>query len=139
MVPRSRIHASLATRHLATPTTWTTVGSPQPRNPSRTPPGSVHLAVAKRRSRPVASKVQLLPKEIGSISRWVPADAERDTLCVMGANGGMSVTPDANFTVVFGRNEEHVNVGIGGDDKYVSRRQGMITREYSCWGLSNTG
>ncbi|HZB31706.1 MAG TPA: hypothetical protein VE465_16215 [Streptosporangiaceae bacterium] len=87
----------------------------------------------------MASKVQFLPKEIGSISRWVPADAERDTLCVMGANGGMSVTPDANFTVVFGRNEEHVNVGIGGDDKYVSRRQGMITREYSCWVLSNTG
>lgn len=84
------------------------------------------------------SKVNFLPKDIGSLSRWLPA-AEPDTLFALGTYGGMSVAPDANFTVRFGRNEEHVNICVGARDTYVSRRQGSITREYSRWVLSNTG
>jgi hypothetical protein len=85
-----------------------------------------------------ASKVTLLPKEIGSLSRGVPA-ARPGTLFVLGAHGGMSVAPDAGFPVLFGRNEPDVHVCVGAGDGCVSRRQGLITRAYSRWILNNTG
>ncbi|AKH86240.1 hypothetical protein AA958_33010 [Streptomyces sp. CNQ-509] len=90
----------------------------------------------------MASKIILLPKEVGSLSRGLPpADVppQPETLFVLGANGGMSVAPDADFTVVFGRNEPEVHVCVGGGDQHVSRRQGILTRQYARWVLTNTG
>ncbi|OMI36304.1 hypothetical protein [Streptomyces sparsogenes] len=86
----------------------------------------------------VTSKVSLLPKEIGSLSRTVLHDRP-GTLFVLGANGGMRVAPDADFPLFFGRNERDVHVCVGAGDTCVSRRQGLITRESSRWMLRNTG
>jgi pSer/pThr/pTyr-binding forkhead associated (FHA) protein len=85
-----------------------------------------------------ASKVSLLPREIGSLSRTDPP-ALPGTLFVLGSNGGMRVAPDAGFTLLFGRNEPEVHVGVGTDDTRVSRRQGLIFREPSRWVLHNIG
>ncbi|MBG0857642.1 hypothetical protein I2W78_38795 [Streptomyces spinoverrucosus] len=84
------------------------------------------------------SKVSLLPKDIGSLSRTVLPGLP-GTLFVLGANGGMSVAPDADFRVLFGRNEPEVHVCVGAGDTCVSRRQGLITRDSSRWVLRNTG
>ncbi|MGK5531387.1 hypothetical protein [Streptomyces sp. URMC 129] len=90
----------------------------------------------------MGSKVTFLPKGTGSLNSGPPtggAPPQPGTLFVLGANGGMSVTPDAGFPLFFGRNEPDVHVCVGGHDKHVSRRQGLITREYSRWMLTNTG
>ncbi|MQY12460.1 hypothetical protein SRB5_25940 [Streptomyces sp. RB5] len=84
------------------------------------------------------SKVTLLPETAGSLSH-PDRHAEPGTLFVRGSNGGMSVAPDANFTLYFGRNVPEVHVCVGAGDKKVSRRQGLITREPSGWVLRNTG
>jgi hypothetical protein len=85
-----------------------------------------------------ASKVDVLPKEIGSLSRALPP-ARPGTLFVLGSNGGLSVAPDADFPLLFGRNAPDVHVCVGVGDTCVSRRHGLITREYSRWVLRNTG
>lgn len=85
-----------------------------------------------------ASKVNLLPKEVRSLARDLPI-AMPGTLFVLGANGGLSVAPDAGFDVMFGRNELDVHVCVGAGDPHVSRRHGRITREHSCWMLDNVG
>lgn len=90
----------------------------------------------------MASKVGLLPREVGSLSRGLPASGpppRPGTLFVLGTNGGMSVAPDADFPLVFGRNEPEVHVCVGAHDKHVSRRQGVIVRQNSRWMLTNTG
>lgn len=90
----------------------------------------------------MASKVRLLSKEVGSLSVGLPplgAPPEAGTLFVLGANGGMSVAPDVDFPLVFGRNEPEVHVCVGAHDKHVSRRQGVISRRNSRWMLTNTG
>jgi hypothetical protein len=83
-------------------------------------------------------KVDLLPRDMGSLSRGVPP-ARPGTLFLLGNNCGMRVAPDAGFPLTFGRNEDDVHVCVGAGDKFVSRRQGLITRAYSCWMLRNTG
>ncbi|MFC4048748.1 hypothetical protein ACFOY4_03550 [Actinomadura syzygii] len=83
-------------------------------------------------------KVDILPRGFGSLATGLPP-AEPGTLFVRGANGGMRVSPDSRFTVVFGRCEPDVHVCVGGDDKRVSRRHGVITREHSRWVLYNEG
>ena len=85
-----------------------------------------------------SSKVSLLPVETGSLARGAPA-ARPDTLFVLGANGGISIAPDADLRLMFGRNEPDVHVCVGADDPHVSRQHGYITREYSRWVLGNTG
>ncbi|MFW6690626.1 hypothetical protein [Streptomyces sp. MAR4 CNX-425] len=90
----------------------------------------------------MASKIILLPREVGSLSRGLPpaeVPPRPETLFVLGTNGGMSVAPDAGFTLVFGRNEPEVHVCVGGGDRHVSRRQGLVTRQYERWVLTNTG
>ncbi|MET9557425.1 hypothetical protein [Streptomyces sp. NPDC006645] len=84
------------------------------------------------------SKVSLLPADMGSLSRTVPS-ALPGTLFVLGSNGGMRVTADAEFPVLFGRNEPDVHVCVGAGDSRVSRRQGLIVREPSRWMVRNTG
>lgn len=85
-----------------------------------------------------ASKVNILPKEIGSLARGLPP-TQPGTLFVLGVDGGMSVAPDAGFDVVFGRNDLDSHVCVGRDDPAVSRRQGYITREHARWVLYNVG
>lgn len=86
----------------------------------------------------LSGKVGLLPKEVGSLNRWVPV-APPETLMVLGSNGGMHVAPDADFPVIFGRNEPQVHVCVGAGDPHVSRRHGAIVREGRRWVLTNTG
>lgn len=83
-------------------------------------------------------KVDILPKEMGSLTMELPP-AEPGTLFVMGTNGGMCVSPDAGFDVVFGRCEPDVHVCVGANDPHVSRRHGYITRERTRWVLHNVG
>jgi hypothetical protein len=85
-----------------------------------------------------AGKVNLLPGDVGSLSRGLPP-ALPDTLFVLGTNGGMSVAPDARFPLMFGRNEPDVHVCVGAGDPHVSRQHGYISREYSRWVLNNIG
>ncbi|WP_329177408.1 hypothetical protein [Streptomyces sp. NBC_01477] len=86
----------------------------------------------------MASKVSILPKDIGSLSGGLPSAAP-GTLFVLGPSGGMSVAPDADFPLTFGRNEPDVHVCVGMGDECVSRCQGLITYARSRWTLSNTG
>jgi hypothetical protein len=85
-----------------------------------------------------SSKVSLLPREVGSLAATVPPGAP-GTLFVLGDNGGMTVAPDADFPVVFGRNEPDVHVCVGANDQHISRQHGTITREHAQWMLHNLG
>lgn len=90
----------------------------------------------------MASKVGLLSRDVGSLSSGLPPSGsppQPGTLYVLGTNGGMSVAPDADFPLVFGRNEPEVHVCVGAHDKHVSRRQGLIVRQNTRWMLTNTG
>jgi hypothetical protein len=83
-------------------------------------------------------RVDFLPKDFGSLAHGLPP-AQPGTLFVMGANGGMSVSPDARFAPVFGRCEPDVHVCVGANDTHVSRRHGYITCDGSRWVLHNIG
>ncbi len=85
-----------------------------------------------------ARKVNLLPHGLGTLTRGLPPTSP-ETLFVLGNNGGVSVAPDIDFPLVFGRNELDVHVSVGTDDPHVSRRQGVITRRHSRWMLDNIG
>jgi hypothetical protein len=82
--------------------------------------------------------VNLLSEGTGSLARGVPP-VEPGTLFVLGAHGGMSVSPNAKFQLIFGRNEPEVHVCVGPDDPRVSRRQGHISYDGSRWVLENIG
>ncbi|MDT0318739.1 FHA domain-containing protein [Streptomyces millisiae] len=84
-------------------------------------------------------KVNILPRDFGSLSRGLPSSAEPGTLFVLGQNGGMSVAPEAGFPLVFGRSEDEAHVCVGLGDPYVSRQHGRITREHARWALYNQG
>jgi hypothetical protein len=84
------------------------------------------------------SKVSLLPRELGSLTRGLPP-APPETLFVLGLNGGVSIAPDVEFPLIFGRGEPQVHVCVGAGDPHVSRRHGIITREHSRWVLHNIG
>jgi hypothetical protein len=86
----------------------------------------------------VMSKVNLLPHDLGSLAHGLPAAAP-ETLFVLGSGGGMSVAPDVEFPLTFGRNEPDVHVCVGVGDQHVSRTHGVITRQYSRWMLANIG
>jgi hypothetical protein len=86
-----------------------------------------------------SSKVNILPRDFGSLTRGLPPAVPPGTLFVLGANGGMSVAPDAEFPLFFGRSEPDVHVCVGPDDPHVSRQHGHITREHMRWVLHNVG
>ncbi|GIG68477.1 hypothetical protein [Phytomonospora endophytica] len=85
-----------------------------------------------------ADKVKLLRWDDGSLADR-PITEPPGTLLVLSTSGGLSVTPDSAFTVLFGRNYPEVHVCVGANDRNVSRLQGRITREHSRWTLSNLG
>ena len=85
-----------------------------------------------------SSKVNLLPGGLGTLAHTLPS-SQPDTLFVLGGNGGLSVAPDIEFALVFGRHERDVHVSVGMDDPHVSRRHGVITRRHRHWVLANTG
>lgn len=82
--------------------------------------------------------VQLLPAGTGSLARWLPP-ASRGTLFVLGERGGISVSPSARFTVIFGRNEPEVHVCVGENDLRVSRQQGQLHCDGKRWRVRNLG
>ncbi|TDC13087.1 hypothetical protein E1265_28610 [Streptomyces sp. 8K308] len=84
-------------------------------------------------------KVNILPRDFGSLSRGLPSSVQPGTLFVLGPNGGMSVAPDIDFQLIFGRSEDDVHVCVGVDDPHVSRQHGRITREHGRWALYNEG
>ncbi|GAB2912705.1 FHA domain-containing protein [Streptomyces mayteni] len=86
-----------------------------------------------------SSKVNILPRDFGSLSRGLPAAVRAGTLFVLGPGGGMSVAPDTEFRLVFGRSEADVHVCVGADDPHVSRQHGYIARERDHWVLHNAG
>jgi hypothetical protein len=86
-----------------------------------------------------SSKVNLLPPDFGSLARGLPPAAQPGTLFALGVNGGMSVAPDVEFPLIFGRSEPDVHVCVGAGDAHVSRQHGTITREYSRWVVNNVG
>lgn len=60
-------------------------------------------------------------------------------LLALSASGGVRVRPGEGRSVYFGRNFEDVHVGIGVDDRRVSRRQGVLTCREGRWWVANTG
>jgi hypothetical protein len=60
-------------------------------------------------------------------------------LLALSASGGVRVRPGEGRSVYFGRNFEDVHVGIGVDDRRVSRRQGVLTCRGGRWWVANTG
>ncbi|MEU4231018.1 FHA domain-containing protein [Nonomuraea sp. NPDC026600] len=84
------------------------------------------------------SKVDILPKEFGTLTDGLPPAAP-GTLYVRGTNGGIRVAPDAGLDVVFGRCEPDVHVCVGPNDPYVSRQHGFITHQHAQWILYNLG
>ncbi|MEO3756198.1 FHA domain-containing protein [Streptomyces sp. B6B3] len=85
------------------------------------------------------SKVNILPRDFGSLTRGLPPSVRFGTLFVLGVNGGMSVAPDAEFALIFGRSEPDVHVCVGPEDPHVSRQHGRISREHGRWVLHNVG
>ncbi|MEX5632750.1 hypothetical protein [Parafrankia sp. FMc2] len=83
-------------------------------------------------------RITRLPGEIGSLANR-SLDAPLGTLFVLGTNSGMGVSPDSDFSLVFGRCEPDVHICVGAEDVHVSRRQGHFAREKSHWVLSNIG
>lgn len=88
--------------------------------------------------RPPPSGVQLLPAGTGSLARGIPP-CPRGTLFVLGERGGISVSPTARFTVVFGRKEPDVHVCVGEQDRRVSRKQGTLYSDGKRWTIHNAG
>lgn len=108
-----------------------------PTNPDRAP-GADQPAPSPRLTRTTSSSVTLLGPETGSLARGLPP-ALPGTLFVLGERGGMRVDPDADFAVLFGRNEPEVHVCVGSDDPLVSRHQGTLRRRGTQWTIHNTG
>lgn len=86
-----------------------------------------------------SSKVNILPRDFGSLTRGLPPSVKPGTLFVLGVNGGMSVEPDAPFSLIFGRSEPDVHVCVGAGDPHVSRQHGHIRREHDRWVVRNAG
>lgn len=84
------------------------------------------------------SGVQLLPAGAASLAKGLPP-APPGTLFALTHRGGISVTPAAHFTVIFGRNEPEVHVCVGEDDLLVSRQHGLLRCDGTRWTLRNTG
>lgn len=92
----------------------------------------------RQSQRTPAGGVQLLPAGTGSLVRGLPP-APRGTLFALGERGGISVSPTARFTVIFGRNEPEVHVCVGEHDLRVSRKQGMLRSDGNRWTIHNVG
>lgn len=86
-----------------------------------------------------------LPRDHESLAFGVGPDGPRARLLAPGAisvlavRGGYEVGPCENRTVLFGRNRDEVHVCVGGDDRGISRQQGVFTHRQGTWWLHNTG
>lgn len=60
-------------------------------------------------------------------------------ISVLAISGGYTVGPCENRTVLFGRNMHDVHVCVGGDDRRISRRQGVLTYRRGQWWVGNIG
>lgn len=74
-----------------------------------------------------------------SLARGVAPTAP-GTLHARTVTGGLSVPPRPGLTLCFGRGEKpDVDLGVGVDDQWVSRRHGELTYRQGLWWLRNTG
>jgi hypothetical protein len=74
-----------------------------------------------------------------SLARGV-APAAPGTLHARTVTGELSAPPRPGLTLRFGRGEEpDVDLGVGVDDQWVSRRHGELTYRQGMWWLRNTG
>lgn len=82
-------------------------------------------------------------KETGRASSKLVADEARSprqgTMYVSALTGGISVPPDTQETVWFGRNRLDVDVCLGEDDIQVSRRHGTLFYYDDQWWVRNIG
>lgn len=61
------------------------------------------------------------------------------TLHVRSVSGGLRVAPRPGMTICFGRQRPAVDLCVGEDDQWVSRRHGELTYRQHHWWLRNTG
>jgi hypothetical protein len=78
-----------------------------------------------------------LPANTRSLDDQVPS-APAGSLCVLTATGGLVVPPHP-CTVRFGRDQRVVDLSVGSDDPYVSRKHGEFFRAGRQWWLRNVG
>lgn len=65
--------------------------------------------------------------------------APRGTIFALAIGGGITVGPGDGRQIYFGRNRPEVHVCLGGDDRRVSRRHGVLTHRSRLWWITNTG
>lgn len=83
-------------------------------------------------------ELQALPVTHPSLAHGVPDRAE-GMLYVKSLSGGVRLPPRDGRAIRFGRNLPEVQVCVGGDDRNVSRVQGVVEFRHGAWLLSNTG
>ena len=82
--------------------------------------------------------VRLLPASVGSLASGMPPSPP-GTIYLLSAQGGISSTARAGFTLLFGRNADEVHVGVGANDQHVSRRHGRVSCDGRRWTVHNDG
>ncbi|WP_369640658.1 hypothetical protein, partial [Nocardia sp. JMUB6875] len=73
-----------------------------------------------------------------SLAFGVPESAA-GTIYALAVTGGVSAGLEEGLRIRFGRNRPEVDVCVGGDDRKVSRTQGLLTRHGNRWWLTNIG
>ncbi|MBE1877668.1 FHA domain-containing protein [Myceligenerans pegani] len=84
------------------------------------------------------SKLEKLPPTQASLAHGV-ADRDPGTLYVLSFGGGVKHPPQPGVEVTFGREKPAVQVLVGGDDRSVSRRHGVLRYDDGAWWLRNSG
>ncbi|SDW25396.1 hypothetical protein SAMN05421504_10176 [Amycolatopsis xylanica] len=65
--------------------------------------------------------------------------ADPGSVSALSLTGGLTVAPVEGRTITFGRNRPEVDICVGENDLRVSRRHGLLTRQYGQWWVTNTG
>ena len=74
----------------------------------------------------------------GSLAFGVP-DAAPGTIHALTISATCTAGPEEGRQIVFGRNVDDVNLCIGGYDRSISRKHGVLARRSGHWWLSNIG
>ncbi|MEV6773553.1 hypothetical protein AB0N05_33470 [Nocardia sp. NPDC051030] len=84
------------------------------------------------------SGLRRLSESHDSLAFGVPESAT-GTIYALAVTGGVSADPEEGRRIRFGRNRPEVDVCVGGDDRKVSRCQGLLTHHLNRWWVANTG
>ncbi|QIS14145.1 FHA domain-containing protein [Nocardia arthritidis] len=66
-------------------------------------------------------------------------DSAPHTIYVLALTGGVATGPAPGRRIRFGRNRPEVDVCVGGDDRKISRCQGLLTHHENRWWVRNLG